>query len=144
MTSPLIAVPDINIFISGTTIAQSYPAQAMELWRRDYYQLATSEPILKRMRQAYLYPQVVKFTGMSEAEVDGFLNDIRETAIVVPGTTPIDVSKDPEDNQLFSCAIEANADYIISGDKKHVLSVGSYQGIKTVSPKDFVAEILTT
>jgi predicted nucleic acid-binding protein len=47
-----------------------------------------------------------------------------------------------DDDKLFACAVEADADYIVSGDKKDVLSVGVYSGIKTVSPSDFVNHVL--
>ncbi|MFZ5932490.1 MAG: putative toxin-antitoxin system toxin component, PIN family [Patescibacteria group bacterium] len=139
-----IAVLDINVFVSGTTIAQSYPSQVLDLWKHGFYQLAISELMLQRMRQVYSYPKVVRLTHMGRVDVDNFLDNIRGSAIVVPGTTNVNVCEDPEDNQLFSCALEAEANYIVSGDKKHVLAVDSYKGIKTLSPKDFIAEILTT
>lgn len=143
MNPLVIAVLDINVFVSGTTPFQSYPAQILNLWKEEFFILATSEPILQKMRLVYLYPQIAKITHKDEASVDNFLNDIRKNAIVVPGKTQVNVCKDPEDNQLFSCALEANADYVVSGDKKHVLPVGSYKGIRAISPKNFVEEILT-
>lgn len=138
----IIAVPDINVFVSGTTISQGYPSQVFDLWQNNYFQIATSEPILQKMREVYLYPPVKKITGMNEEQADEFLKNLRQSAIVVSGKTVVDVSSDPEDNSLFACAIEAKANYIVSGDKKHVLSVGYFKGIKTISPKDFVEEIL--
>jgi putative PIN family toxin of toxin-antitoxin system len=43
-----------------------------------------------------------------------------------------------EDNRILECAITAKAQYIVSGDKKHLLSLGEYQGIKIISPADFL------
>lgn len=138
-----IAVLDINVFVSGTTIAQGPPAQVINLWRQGRYEVATSELLLARMRQVYLYPKVTKVTRMREGEIDEFLHDIRQSAIVVAGTTPVNVCKDPEDNVLFATALEAHAHYIVSGDQKHVLPIGSYQGIRTLSPAAFLKELRT-
>lgn len=138
-----IAVLDINVFVSGTTNSAGPPGQIINAWQERQFDLAISEPMIDKMRQVYLYPQVVKITHMGTADIDSFIEDIRQTAIVVPGTTPVNITSDPEDNILFSTAIKAHAQYIVSGDKKHVLSVGTYQGIRTISPKDFLKQLLT-
>jgi len=140
-----IAVIDINVFVSGTTITnpESFPKQTIDSWKNEDFQLATSEPILQKLSLVYRYPKVRKITGFTDnSEIDNFIDDIRKNSTIVPGTTPINISPDPEDNNLFSCAIEAKAKYIVSGDRKHVLPIISYQGIKILTPKDFVEEIL--
>ena len=88
------------------------------------------------------YPKVLKLTHRAQADTGTFIAAIRKTARVVPGTTPTFLSPDPEDNSLFSCAIEAKADYIVSGDEHHVLFIPKYLGIRTIRPKDFVEQVL--
>lgn len=136
-------VLDINVFVSGTTISAGPPGQIINAWREGQFELAISEPMLVKMRQVYLYPQIVKITNMATADIDNFIEDIRQNAVVVPAATAVEISPDPEDNILFATAIEAHAQYLVSGDKKHVLSVGTYQGIRTISPKDFLKQLLT-
>lgn len=143
LNNPLpTAVLDTNVFVSGTTVANGPPAQVIDLWRENLYQLAISEPLLEEIKRVFLYPKIAKLTGMPEDVVDEFIQDVRQSALVVPGTTPINVCKDPDDNLLFSCAVETSANFIVSGDKKHVLSIGVFRGIKTISPKDFVFRLL--
>ncbi len=79
---------------------------------------------------------------MNQSEIDTYIELLKSSAVIVAGTTPIDVSPDPDDNKLFSCAIEASAEYIVSTDKKDVLSVGEFQGIETIHPTDFVRKVL--
>ena len=50
------------------------------------------------------------------------------------------VKKDPKDNKILECALEAQASFIISGDK-HLLEIKEYKGIKIISPKEFLNEI---
>jgi len=139
----ITAVIDINVFISGTSVSsQAYPGQIINLWQNNYFKLAISEPILTRMSEVYKYPKVKQLTKIfDDTEIDELIYYIRKTATIITTLPRINISPDPEDNSLFSCAIGANADYIVSGDKKHVLSIQNYKGIQILSPKDFVDEI---
>ncbi len=47
------------------------------------------------------------------------------------------VKDDPEDNMFLDCAIEANVDYLVSGDH-HLLSIGKCEGVRIVNPDGFV------
>lgn len=47
------------------------------------------------------------------------------------------VERDESDNRFIECAVEGEADLIVSGDR-HLLSVGEYQGIRVVTPAAFV------
>jgi predicted nucleic acid-binding protein len=53
---------------------------------------------------------------------------------VQPVAVPRVVPDDAEDDQVLACALAANAELIVSGDK-HLLSLGSqYQGMPIVTP----------
>lgn len=47
------------------------------------------------------------------------------------------VKKDPADNKILECALEAKASFIISGDK-HLLEIGKYKGMKIIMPNEFL------
>jgi len=44
---------------------------------------------------------------------------------------------DPYDNMVLECAVEAKADYIVSGDA-HLLDLGEFEGIKIVNSARFL------
>ena len=50
------------------------------------------------------------------------------------------VKKDPKDNKILECALEAKASFVISGDG-HLLEIKKYKGIKIISPKEFLSKI---
>jgi putative PIN family toxin of toxin-antitoxin system len=52
------------------------------------------------------------------------------------GATP-----DPDDEMILECALAAEADYIVSGDKKHLLPLREFQGIPIVSPAEFLRRL---
>lgn len=139
--TPLI-VPDVNVFISGSMISKYAPSQVMQAWREERIEIATSELILDDLARVLSYPKIQRYFPMSPRQQASFIADIRGSAVWVQGTTPVHISPDPDDNKLFACALEAQADYIVSMDEKHVLSVGEYEGIQTIHPSNFVADVL--
>lgn len=50
------------------------------------------------------------------------------------------VVKDKDDNIIFDCAVEAKADFIVTGDKI-LQEIKSFKGIEILSPRDFLDRI---
>ena len=60
----------------------------------------------------------------------------RMARIVVPDNVPLVIENDPDDDHVIACAVAAQADLIVSGDK-HLHSLGGqYKGIRIVSPTE--------
>lgn len=58
--------------------------------------------------------------------------------VVEPAQIAPTITADAEDDQVLACALSAQADVIVSGDK-HLHSLGgSYQGIRIVRPAEAV------
>ena len=138
MRTPPRTVLDTNVFVSGATISEKHPLtpaqEILAAWRAGNVELATSPPILSELARVLHYDKVQKYTQMSDTEIQTYIGDLAGSAIVVPGTTPVKVSPDPDDDKFFACALEAQADYIVSGDQQHVLAIRAYKGIQTISP----------
>ncbi|MBI2103897.1 putative toxin-antitoxin system toxin component, PIN family [Candidatus Woesebacteria bacterium] len=137
---PIVTL-DTNVYVSGTTIPGCPPGQIMQAWEENRIKVALSEPILTEIQEVFSRPYFQTKLGWSSVKLDQYMNNLRFSAIVVPGATPVNVCKDPSDNILFSCALEANSDYIISGDKA-VLDVKQFRNTFVVSPRDFVDKVL--
>jgi putative PIN family toxin of toxin-antitoxin system len=50
------------------------------------------------------------------------------------------ITTDPDDDMIIECAVVGGATHIVTGDQKHLLPLGNYQGILIVKPADFLAE----
>mgnify|MGYP001607266625 CR=1 FL=1 len=44
----------------------------------------------------------------------------------------------PPDNKILEAALEGGADYIVTGDKKHLLPLKEFKGIPIVTPAKFM------
>ncbi len=50
------------------------------------------------------------------------------------------VSPDPDDDKFLACALEGQADYIVTGDP-HLLNLKQYHGINILKPYEFLKRI---
>lgn len=60
--------------------------------------------------------------------------------IIEPKTKITEIREDPEDNKILEAALEAKADYIVSGDW-HLLKLKEFKGIKIMKARQFLEEI---
>jgi len=47
------------------------------------------------------------------------------------------IERDPSDNKFLEAALEAKADFIITGDH-HLLELREFRGVKILSPSEFL------
>ena len=48
------------------------------------------------------------------------------------------IEDDPTDNRILECALAASAQIIVTGDKKHLLPLGSSHGVSIVGLRNFL------
>jgi len=126
-------VPDTNILVSGSIVPYGNPAFILDSWRAGKIQLVTSLEILDEFRRV-----MAENFDVPKDDIDFFSAFIIWKGIVVEPKQKIDIIKeDPSDNKILEAAIEGKADYIVSGDE-HLKNIGSFEGIKIVSPAEFV------
>lgn len=63
--------------------------------------------------------------------------------IVEPKTRLNIVKNDHSDNMIIECAIERKADFIITNDN-HLLKLAEFEGVKIVTPKEFLKRFSQT
>ena len=61
-------------------------------------------------------------------------------AMIFPEVRATGATFDPFDEMVLECALAAKADAIVSGDKKHLLVLGSFRGIPILSPNEFLKD----
>ena len=131
-------VLDTNQHISAIIQPNGRPAQILQLWRVGLIEIAISPSMLEEFKGVVHRPRIQQRYNLSDADITEYLGILSTFAVVVPGIIAVDaVPDDPDDNIIIACVIEAEADVIISGDR-HLLSLGSYQGMPIVKAVDFL------
>jgi len=129
-------VLDTNVLVSALLVEISLPAQLVTQWRRGRFDLLTADPQLEELMRVTRYP---KISARLKPSLAGRLsNDLRELAVLVDNLLTVDVSADPYDNYLLSIASGGEANYLVTGDKPHLLALDRNEGTKIVSVRDFI------
>lgn len=128
-------VADTNTVLSGL-LWRGPPRRLLELARERKVSLCTSLTLLAELAEVIArdkFAERVRAAGLSAAELVQDYEHLAE--IVTPEPLPAPVSRDPDDDHVLACALAGKAELIISGDKRHLLVLGEYQGIpiRTVS-----------
>ena len=131
-------VLDTNQHVSAIIRPNGHPAQIVKLWRIGLIELAISPFILEEFEAVVHRPRIQEKYNLSDADITEYLEVLKTFAVIVPGTITVNaVPDDPDDDIIIACAIEAEADMIISGDQ-HLLSLGSYQGVPIIKAVEFL------
>jgi putative PIN family toxin of toxin-antitoxin system len=129
----LRVVLDTNVLISGILFGGK-PRKILEIAIRGDIRLCLSEPILEELRGVL---QRSKFDYSPEM-IQSILTELTGIAdFVNPSETLNVILEDPEDNRILECAVEAKANYIISGDL-HLLKLSRYRNIEVLNVAAFL------
>lgn len=126
-------VLDTNIYLSGIIFGGN-TRHILDLVIHNKIKAYTSSAILLEIAD-----KLEKKSHWSKEQIAITIKTIAKTATVVKPQRRLSVVKtDKSDNKIIEAAVEAEADYIITGDK-HLLEMKNYQEIKIVSPSSFLS-----
>ena len=127
-------VIDTNIYLSGLVFPESFPGRILKLSKARKIQVYCSKFILDEIRRNL----IVKF-GYAEEMAGKFIEEILKFIIVINPKIRLAIIKEKQDdNRILECAVEAKADFLISGDKKHILPLKKFRGIEIISAREFI------
>lgn len=129
-----IVVFDTNVLLSGLGWRGS-PYRCLELARTGQIKAITCQELLDELLEKL--EQKLNFT---DAQITDTLSDLLSFLQVVKISNTLNVIiTDPDDNMVLECAVIGRANYIITGDKKHLLPLQNYQGIEIVNAANFLS-----
>lgn len=130
----MTVVLDTNI-VASATFWRGKPARCLEAWLLKKYELAISHPILSEYEEV-VARLAIRYPAKQPTD---WLSAIRQSArIFYPLPLPRHTA-DPDDEMFIECAVAAQADYLVTGDKEHLLLLKEAGGIPIVAVSDFVA-----
>jgi putative PIN family toxin of toxin-antitoxin system len=130
-----IVVLDTNVLISAIAF-EGKPREVFSKVLKGQIQLAISEDILGEM-EGVLSGKKFKYPKGVVRSIRNALEDLAE--FVIPQKEVKRIKKDPDDNRILECAVEAEAHFIISGDK-HLLELKQYKNTRIITPSDYLKE----
>ena len=129
----MFAVIDSNVLIASILWRGNCYKIMLKALKKEF-SICLSDEILteveEKLRKKFKFP---------EDMIAIHMNMLRNFFIIVAPKQKLSVVKnDPKDDKFVEAAVEGKCDYIVSGDKKHLLKLKEYEGIKIISPKNFL------
>ncbi|MGQ9825464.1 MAG: putative toxin-antitoxin system toxin component, PIN family [Desulfotomaculales bacterium] len=133
------AVLDTNVLISGLISPRGTPAKLLAAWRAGKFELVVSPKIIAEINEVLPREKIKRYFHHFGENLPGkFIAGLKRLAKVVPGEREVKImSADPDDDMFIAAAVESEADYVVSGNK-HLLELNKYQGIKIITPAEFL------
>lgn len=132
------AVLDTNILISAVITPQGTPAKILQAWREGTFDLVTSPPLLFEIKETLSLPKIAHRYRLAPEDIRDVLALLASSAILVTGTISLSAPiSDPDDIPVLACAVEGQADYLVTGDGD-LLRLRSYQSIRIIRPTNFL------
>jgi putative PIN family toxin of toxin-antitoxin system len=126
-------VIDTNVYVSGLNF-KGKPRYILDMiWREDI-EVYISPFIIMELENT-----LEKDFGWNKEAIKDTIERIKLKTNQIQPNIRISIIKEKDaDNRILECAIEGKTQYIVSGDKRHLLSLREHQGVKIISPSDFL------
>lgn len=132
-------VLDTNVVVAGL-LWNGHPRRLLDLAINGDVTLFSSPALIDELAHTLNYPKFSQRIAAHCATTPSALT-VRYSALVTlvtPSEVPRVIEQDADDDQVLACALAANANLIVSGDK-HLRSLGgAYQGIRIVAPAEAI------
>ena len=130
-------VVDTNV-VASATFWRGTPFTCLAAWAQGRFAIVVSPALLAEYQETieelrHDYPNRPTVPWV-EALTD-------HATLVFPMERASGATPDPGDEMILECALAAEADVIVSGDKKHLLSLRRFRGIPILSPADFLRSL---
>ena len=126
---------DTNIYVSALAIPGGNAEDAYLEAVHGAFELFTSVSILTETARVLQ----TKFDWV-EDRVREAIQEISQVATVLRPRPTLHILKDEPDNRILECAIAAQAEYLVSGDR-HILALKHHAGIRMISLAEFFTEL---
>ena len=123
---------DTNVYVSAFLIPGSQGEKAFVLTQRQSFTLYSSVAILTETAHVFR----IKF-HLPEEDIKVALKMIGRVAHILKPSTTLNVLQDSPDNRILECAMSAEADLLVTGDR-HILQLRRFEGISIVRLVDFL------
>ena len=126
-------VADTNVYVSAIVFGGTCEA-ILALARAGIVELFVSPAIQRELRLV-----LGQTFGWSELQVRETLDEINALASLVrPSGRLSGILGHEQDHRILECALGAHADFLVTGDKKHLLPLKTVRGVRIVSPREFL------
>lgn len=126
---------DTNVLISALVFGGK-PVEILTLAAEEEVVLVSSPQILAEFAKTLKE----KFSWV-DGDIRQALKTLTAISVVVTPKKKIHKINYESDNRILECAVEGRVNFLVTGDKKHLLPLKSFDDIQIISPDEFLRKI---
>jgi putative PIN family toxin of toxin-antitoxin system len=128
----LKAVLDTNVVLSAHLIDEGPSRLIFDVVFPGYFRCFVSKPLLEEYEEVLKRPRF----ELDPREIARSMGFMRNAAILVVPRKRLQITNDPDDNKVLECALEARADYVVTGNTRDFPE--RFQDIRIITPRRFM------
>jgi uncharacterized protein len=125
-------VLDTNVIVSGLLHRKGAPSAILDAATSKQFRSYVSQSLLDEYREVLNRD----YLGLDQRRAARFIGAFREVAIFVVPRKKVTIARDPDDDRVIECALEARADFIVTGNVRDFPT--QFHGVRVVTPRDFL------
>lgn len=135
----LCVMIDTNVIVSSILSCKGAPAELLNAWRELRFLLLSSSAIVADVQAVMQYPHVRNKYHLSDEEIEQTVTLLEHDALLVAGDADVagSVPVDPKDEMFLACALDGQADVIVSSDH-HLSDLGIFRDIPIMTARQFL------
>jgi putative PIN family toxin of toxin-antitoxin system len=134
----LRVVLDTSVLVSTLLTRGEIMRQVMGAWEEGEFVMLFSPQTRAELIAVLAYPEIQK---RSVIPLEGFAESLARFSLNIGGKIEVKgVCRDAKDDKFLACAVEGNAQYLVSSDRD-LLEIGKYQNIPIINPGQFLVAL---
>jgi putative PIN family toxin of toxin-antitoxin system len=121
--------------VSGLINDKGAAAKLIEQWENELFDIVLSQEVLNEYRKVFHEMR----HKLNWEIAKRFLDVLRSDCIWVKPSIKLTVCRDSSDNKFLECAVEANADYLVTKNIKHFPK--KHNGVEIVNISQFLKKL---
>ena len=133
---PLRLVLDTNVVVAGL-LWNGPPRRLLQAAIDGEVDLFSSAVLLDELAHTLGYSKFTKRIESFGTSIAALVAQYTAlVSLVAPASVPRVVVNDADDDHVIAAAVAARAELIVTGDRKHLLPIGTHQGIAIVTARE--------
>lgn len=131
-------VIDANVIVSFLFSKGDTVSFIFDEWEKETFEVLVSSDIFIELDDVIDRATKLTKNAINPLIAAALKRRLRKNTTRVSVASSVHASKDDKDNRYLACVKDGQADYLVTGDKKHLLTIKNFGATRIVSPKEFV------
>jgi putative PIN family toxin of toxin-antitoxin system len=129
-------VLDTNVLVSALLSTKGNEFLALRLALSDAFEVGVTTAILKEYRDVLERPRF----KISRLKIETLFSELEARARLVRPANAVEASPDEADNRFLECAETIDAEFLITGNKRHFPK--TWKDTKVVNAREFLEQVV--